>query len=119
MEGPFYGYRRPKSQSYFRLSHVSDLPCLGFATIEESCSLIRWLNDNGYGPIALGGNSMGGLHSAMVSAVSPYPVGCSSWLGPPSAVPVFTRVYILLLYYCCCSYSLFLFYLFLYLFRVF
>lgn len=53
--------------------------------------MIRWLNENGFGPIAIAGNSMGGLHSAMTTSISKYPVGCSSWLGPPSAVPVFTR----------------------------
>jgi hypothetical protein len=34
---------------------------------------------------------MGGLHSAMCAAYTPFEVGVVSWLGPPSAAPVFTR----------------------------
>ncbi len=39
----------------------------------------------------LSGTSMGGLHAAMVASLTPAPVGVVSWLGPPSAAPVFTR----------------------------
>ena len=35
MEGPFYGLRKPKKQNGCKLRHVSDLPLLGAATIEE------------------------------------------------------------------------------------
>ena len=35
---------------------------------------------------------MGGLHAAMVAALTPFPVGTASLVGPPSAVPVFTSV---------------------------
>ena len=46
----------------------------------------------GYGPLVVGGISMGGLHAAMVAALTPFPVGTASLVGPPSAVPVFTSV---------------------------
>lgn len=36
---------------------------------------------------------MGGLHSMMTSCfVKDIKVGCISWLGPPSAIQVFTQV---------------------------
>ena len=43
---------------------------------------------------------MGGLHAAMVAALTPFPVGTASLVGPPSAIPVFTSValYIFILY---------------------
>ena len=44
------------------------------------------------GPLVVGGVSMGGLHAAMVAALTPFPVGTASLVGPPSAVPVFTSV---------------------------
>ena len=44
------------------------------------------------GPLVVGGVSMGGLHAARVAARTPFPVGTASWVGPPSAVPVFTSV---------------------------
>ena len=44
------------------------------------------------------GASMGGLHSAMTASLTPFPVGMVSWLGPPSAVNVFTKVR-----YCQCA----------------
>lgn len=35
---------------------------------------------------------MGGLHAAMTSSLTPFPLASVSWLGPPSAAPVFTQV---------------------------
>ena len=35
---------------------------------------------------------MGGLHAAMVAALTAFPLGTASLVGPPSAVPVFTSV---------------------------
>lgn len=90
MEGPFYGQRKPKRQNGCKLLHVSDLPLLGAATIEEARSLLYYFMEAGYGPLVVGGISMGGLHAAMVAALTPFPVGTASLVGPPSAVPVFT-----------------------------
>ena len=92
MEGPFYGQRKPKRQNGCKLLHVSDLPLLGAATIEEARSLLYYVMEAGYGPLVVGGISMGGLHAAMVAALTPFPVGTASLVGPPSAVPVFTSV---------------------------
>lgn len=39
LEGPFYGLRKPKKQNGCKLRHVSDLPLLGAATIEEVVAL--------------------------------------------------------------------------------
>ena len=87
MEGPFYGQRKPKRQNGCKLLHVSDLPLLGAATIEEARSLLYYFREAGYGPLVVGGISMGGLHAAMVATLSPFPVGTASLVGPPSAVP--------------------------------
>ena len=54
--------------------------------------MLRYFRDMGYGPLVVGGISMGGLHAAMVAALTPFPVGTASLVGPPSAIPVFTSV---------------------------
>lgn len=43
LESPFYGARKPIGQVGSRLKYVSDLPVLGRVTIEEACSLLKWL----------------------------------------------------------------------------
>ena len=75
---------------------------MGAATIEEvglfgcgepqSRSLLYYLREQGLGPLVVGGISMGGLHAAMVAALTAFPLGTASLVGPPSAVPVFTSV---------------------------
>lgn len=98
------------------LRRVSDLPLLGRTTIEEAVALLNWMTDADLfrtfvlagmyllrlsfplivcpsnGPFHCTGNSMGGLHSAMTACLYPEEVGVVSWLGPPSAASVFTRV---------------------------
>lgn len=94
LESPYYGSRRPSQQPGAKLRTVSDLPTLGRCTIEETASLIRYfLTDNGYSTdMCTAGVSMGGLHAAMsASAIPTTSVGVVSWLGPPSAVAVFTE----------------------------
>lgn len=91
LESPYYGTRKPLLQVKSKLRQVSDLVVLGRATIEESCSLLRWLSDMaGMNNLAIAGVSMGGLHSAMTASLFPKSIGVVSWLGPPSAAPVFT-----------------------------
>jgi pimeloyl-ACP methyl ester carboxylesterase len=91
LESPFYGSRRPPNQIGSKLRKVSDLPVLGRVTIEESCSLVRFLTEQmDVKSVTLAGVSMGGLHSAMTASLCPQSVGVVSWLGPPSAAPVFT-----------------------------
>lgn len=95
LESPYYGKRKPKQQRASKLRHVSDLPSLGRATIDEALHLVRWLNSQPMersAPIILCGNSMGGLHSALAATLSAFRVGVLSWLGPISAADVFTRV---------------------------
>ncbi|KAH9260146.1 hypothetical protein BASA81_001921 [Batrachochytrium salamandrivorans] len=94
LESPYYGSRRPRHQPGAKLRTVSDLPTLGRCTIEETASLIRYfLIDNGFSTdICTAGVSMGGLHAAMSASAFPQTsIGVVSWLGPPSAVAVFTE----------------------------
>ena len=92
LESPFYGTRRPPNQVGSKLRRVSDLPVLGRVTIEETCSLLRYvLEEMGAKTAAVAGISMGGLHSAMSASLFSHSVGVVSWLGPPSAAPVFTE----------------------------
>ena len=73
-----------------KLRHVTDLPLLGRATIEETRALMDYFqNQLGFQHIVLSGNSMGGLHAAMTASLTPFPVGVVSWMAPPSAVPAF------------------------------
>ncbi|CEG44293.1 Uncharacterized conserved protein [Plasmopara halstedii] len=90
LEGPYYGKRKPCDQKGSKLRKVSDLPILGQATIEEAKSLLAYFRDyHGFSQLVVAGNSMGGLHAAMVASVFPGDVGATAWLAPPSAVPVF------------------------------
>jgi hypothetical protein len=92
LESPFYGKRKPKEQMRSKLRHVSDLPTLGRATIEETLSLIQWISKiKPDASIAVAGLSMGGLHAAMCASLSPIPVGVCAWVAPPSAAPVFSK----------------------------
>lgn len=93
LESPYYGKRRPRTQPGSKLRQVADLAKLGKTTIEEASSLIQYfLTDNALSSdVCVAGVSMGGLHSAMTASVFPKSVGMVSWLGPPSAVPVFTQ----------------------------
>ena len=58
----------------------------------QARSLLLYFKEAGYGPLVVGGISMGGLHATMVAALTPFPIGTASLVGPPSAVPVFTSV---------------------------
>ncbi|XP_010464967.1 PREDICTED: protein ABHD18-like [Camelina sativa] len=90
LESPFYGRRRPFLQRGARLLCVSDLLLLGRATIEESRSLIHWLdNEEGFGKMGVCGLSMGGVHASMVGSLHPTPVATLPFLSPHSAVVAF------------------------------
>jgi len=92
LESPYYGIRKPADQRGSKLKHVSDLTVLGRTTIEESCSLLQWAAEElGHVNASVAGVSMGGLHAAMVASLHASPVGIVSFLGPPSAAPVFTQ----------------------------
>ncbi|RID71466.1 hypothetical protein BRARA_C03403 [Brassica rapa] len=90
LESPFYGRRRPFLQRGARLLCVSDLLLLGRATIEESRSLIHWLDvEEGFGKMGVCGLSMGGVHASMVGSLHPTPVATLPFLSPHSAVVAF------------------------------
>lgn len=92
VENPFYGSRKPKGQNKSGLRHVSDLFVMGAALTFEVMTLLDWCENQGYGPLAVTGISMGG-HMASISATAwNKPIGiipCLSW---SSAAPVFTQV---------------------------
>ncbi|KAJ6799911.1 protein ABHD18 [Iris pallida] len=90
LESPFYGQRRPRLQRGAKLRCVSDLLLLGRVTIEESRSLLHWLEgEAGYGKTGICGLSMGGVHAAMVGSLHPTPVATLPFLAPHSAVVAF------------------------------
>lgn len=43
LEGPYYGSRRPPEQRGSKLATLTDLPLLGWVTIQEARSLVKWL----------------------------------------------------------------------------
>ncbi|VDM25115.1 unnamed protein product [Hydatigera taeniaeformis] len=64
---PFYGTRLPVDQKYkglfftgSGLNYLSDLFVMGGALILECHTILRWCQNQGYGPFALHGISMGG-----------------------------------------------------------
>ncbi|KAJ6363338.1 hypothetical protein OIU78_003501 [Salix suchowensis] len=90
LESPFYGRRRPMLQRGSKLLCVSDLLLLGRATIEETRSLLHWLDsEGGFGKTGVCGLSMGGVHAAMVGSLHPTPVATLPFLSPHSAVVAF------------------------------
>ncbi|KAJ9184724.1 hypothetical protein P3X46_004423 [Hevea brasiliensis] len=90
LESPFYGHRRPMLQRGAKLLCVSDLLLLGRATIEETRSLLHWLDfEAGFGKMGVCGFSMGGVHAAMVGSLYPTPVATLPFLSPHSAVVAF------------------------------
>ncbi|KAF3583977.1 hypothetical protein F2Q69_00031843 [Brassica cretica] len=90
LESPLYGRRRPFLQRGARLLCVSDLLLLGRATIDESRSLLHWLDtEEGFGKMGVCGLSMGGVHASMVGSLHPTPVATLPFLSPHSAVVAF------------------------------
>lgn len=90
LESPFYGQRRPLLQRGARLLCVSDLLLLGRATIDETRSLLHWLDsEEGFGKMGVCGLSMGGVHAAMVGSLHPTPIATLPFLSPHSAVVAF------------------------------
>ncbi|KAF3321390.1 hypothetical protein FCM35_KLT14643 [Carex littledalei] len=90
LESPYYGNRRPSMQPGSKLLCVSDLLLLGKATIDESRSLLHWLEaEAGVSTTGICGLSMGGVHAAMVGALHPTPIATLPFLAPHSAVVPF------------------------------
>ncbi|CAH8851371.1 unnamed protein product [Trichobilharzia szidati] len=79
---PFYSTRKPKDQKGSSLNFVSDLFIMGGALIMECSALLDWCEQNGYGPFALHGISMGGYMAGLCATVWPKPISlipCLSW----------------------------------------
>ncbi len=92
LENPFYGGRKPKSQTKSGLRHVSDLFVMGAALFFEMITLLSWCESQGYGPLGVTGISMGGHMASIASTGWNKPIGiipCLSW---STAAPVFTEV---------------------------
>lgn len=82
LENPYYGTRKPKEQMGSGLLHVTDLFILGCCIILESQILLRWLKEQGFGPLGLTGISMGGHMACLAASNWPEPitlVPCLSW----------------------------------------
>lgn len=66
---PFYGQRRPRLQRGAKLLCVSDLLLLGRVTIDESRSLLHWLEvEAGFGKTGICGLSMGKMKYTKTTA---------------------------------------------------
>lgn len=82
LENPYYGCRKPKDQKRSSLRNVSDLFVMGGALVLESAALLHWLENEGYGPLAMTGISMGGhmVSLAVTNWSKPIPlIPCLSW----------------------------------------
>ncbi|XP_065884856.1 protein ABHD18-like isoform X3 [Dysidea avara] len=91
VENPYYGSRKPLSQTRSSLCYVSDLLVMGAALVLESYVLHDWLHSQGIGPVGITGMSMGGHNASLAGSVLPDAtavVPCFSWA---TAASVFTR----------------------------
>jgi len=82
LENPYYGLRKPKGQLRSSLHYVSDLFLMGACIIMESQILMRWAQEEGFGPLCCHGISMGGNMACLAASSWPLPVGlvpCLSW----------------------------------------
>ncbi|XP_028408991.1 protein ABHD18-like [Dendronephthya gigantea] len=88
---PFYGCRKPKTQTRSSLNHVVDLLLMGCALIVETSVLLNWCADKGFGPLAVTGVSMGGHMASLAGTFVPKPVAIIPCLACTTASPVFTK----------------------------
>lgn len=90
---PYYGCRKPKTQTRSSLNCVVDLFVMGCALIVETSVLLDWCEHQGYGPVAVTGVSMGGHMASLAATFVAKPIAvvpCLSWT---TASPVFTEVW--------------------------
>lgn len=64
LENPYYGVRKPKDQLRSSLHYVTDIFVMGGCLMLECLVLLRWLEQQGFGPLGVSGVSMGGHVSA-------------------------------------------------------
>ena len=82
LECPFYGLRKPKHQLRSSLQNVSDLFVMGACLILESLVMFQWCEQEGFGPLAAHGISMGGHMASLGASAWPKPIAlipCLSW----------------------------------------
>ena len=82
IECPFYGLRKPKHQLRSSLQNVSDLFVMGACLILESLVMFQWCEQEGFGPLAAHGISMGGHMASLGASAWPKPIAlipCLSW----------------------------------------
>ena len=89
---PYYGSRKPKTQTRSSLNHVVDLLLMGCALIVETSMLLNWCEQQGFGPLAVTGVSMGGHMASLAGTFVPKPVAIIPCLACTTASPVFTKV---------------------------
>ena len=68
LENPYYGLRKPKGQLRSSLHYVSDLFLMGACIIMESQILMRWAQEEGFGPLCCHGISMGGNMACLAAS---------------------------------------------------
>ena len=88
---PFYGPRKPHSQTRSSLNHVVDLLLMGCALIVETSLMLNWCEKQGYGPLAITGVSMGGHMASLAGTFVPTPITIIPCLACTTASPVFTK----------------------------
>ena len=89
---PFYGIRKPKTQTRSSLNHVVDLLLMGCALFIETSILLNWCEEQGFGPLAVTGVSMGGHMASLAGTFVPKPIAIIPCLACTTASPVFTKV---------------------------
>ena len=89
---PFYGSRKPKAQTRSSLNHVVDLLLMGCALIVETSVLLNWCEEQGFGPLAVTGVSMGGHMASLAGTFVPKPMAIIPCLACTTASSVFTKV---------------------------
>ena len=91
LENPYYGVRRPKSQSGTVLETVLDQVKMTAASVAEASGLLQWGKASGYRSVALAGYSMGGYMASVTAAVTPLDVGLVALASGVSARQTFTE----------------------------
>ena len=91
LENPYYGVRRPPGQKGVSLHQVRDLFAMGFGSLLEGLCVLRWLDEQGFGPLGVSGVSMGGQMAVTIGSVAPMPLAISPCIASHSATPVFTE----------------------------
>ncbi|MEQ9363510.1 MAG: alpha/beta hydrolase family protein [Leptospirales bacterium] len=88
---PYYGPRRPKTQTNFSVPTVSDQLRMNGASIYEGVALVRWLESEGHTRVGVTGVSMGGSMAASVAAMIETPLRAAVCIGPVGPAPAFTE----------------------------